>query len=359
MVERRQFASSSSSDTYEVQYDRASGRASCTCPGWIYSRNAKGCKHTRIVLAELGDGSTPPPTVPPTREPVDALGEPKFKPMLASARKADVPFAFYENDRHVMEPKLDGERKMFRVVHGLAVTAWSRPQAGKEPLDYSLPEYLRTELVQLPSAVYDGEVYVGGRGRRTSTDVGALLYANDLHIALFDIVEVNGTNVTDRPYHERREGLMMAIAHIEGAERVSVVPQFPVSMATVTKLWDLGGEGAIIKRLDAPYRFGWRTPDWIKVKRSGTEVVTIIGFERGKAASSTPWSVVRFRQDSGKEGTCGTLDNATVEDVAKNPAKYIGRRLVISYIEKTPSGSFKSGGWDHVLWEQPSEKSTA
>jgi len=48
------------------------------------------------------------------------------------------------------------------------------------------------------------------------------------------------------------------------------------------KVIKAGGEGIVIKDLEAPYFLGARSPSWLKLKRSNTLDAIIIGYDRGK-----------------------------------------------------------------------------
>lgn len=251
----------------------------------------------------------------------------------------------FENDGYRLEVKYDGIRWIVRKS-GLDVAAFSRPST-EHPhgLPKTIPPKLREAILRLPDGVYDGEfVTPGGR----SWNVSRL--DTEKRLVLFDVLEVLGEPTTGRPYTERRDILVMCVQHY-GGPLLYVSSGYPVSMQAVLDIWAHGGEGAIVKRVDSTYQPGRRSPDWVKVKQLHHLTVTITGFDRGKAASSTPWSVTLFKTDDGRDGRVGTLDNATVAAIAKDPAAWVGRRLVIYYTELTESGSFRHGGWDHLAGE--------
>jgi hypothetical protein len=47
------FKSETSDKLYFARIEKATGRVSCTCPGWVFKKKDKqrGCKHTREMLA--------------------------------------------------------------------------------------------------------------------------------------------------------------------------------------------------------------------------------------------------------------------------------------------------------------------
>ena len=361
MTETLTFPSKSTpGKVYKLTFDRARHEVQwCDCPGFRFAKAGKvrSCPHSREVL-----GSTPPPpaanahpvfagaTVRASETPMTPI-----QPMNASAMTdvktvADIlrRLLTYANGEWVLEEKFDGERVTIRVQDG-QVGCWSRPGAGKTVgNEHPLPEAIVAELAKLPNVVVDGEDYVPGG---FCSDVTRLDMVDKRRVVLFDLLETFGQSTMSLPYSERRDGLDLVVAHMGGTELVTVAEVMPVTVDAVKGIWARGGEGVIVKKLTSTYRPGWRSTEWIKVKTIGHETVTITGFEKGKAASSTPWSVTLFRRDNGKTGKCSTLNNATVEDVKKDPSKYIGKRLVIDHRGFTPSGLFRHGGWDHLAGE--------
>lgn len=89
---------------------------------------------------------------------------------------------------------------------------------------------------------------------------------------IFDALRLDGVDLLDRAYAERRrllDGLGLAGA------RWMVPPSFDDGPATVAACREHDLEGVVAKRLASAYRPGLRSPDWVKVKpeRSGDFVV--------------------------------------------------------------------------------------
>ncbi|HET9566322.1 MAG TPA: hypothetical protein VFP27_17910 [Mycobacterium sp.] len=357
----KQFPSKSSSATYTATIDTATGVAWCQCNGWKFNKSAvKECTHTRQFLAEYARDGAPAPVqqqaradraaTAAARTPDPALPTDPVKPMLAQALTKGQKLASYYNDRYVLEVKKDG----FRLVvykRGSLLTPYTRPRSGKEMT--ARPELLtatmRKAFAQLPDGIYDGETMI------PVTTSSRCTYP---HFVLFDVIELLGETVTNRPYTERRQLLELAAGHyLKGLDpddaepALTLVEVMDPTDANVAILLadDQKQEGGILKLKSSRYEPGRRSDAWLKVKRSGAETVTITGFRRGDAESSTEFSVTTFRRDNGMESSCSTLNNDIMRDAAKNPAKYIGRRLVVSYTEINPSGALRHGGWKTLV----------
>lgn len=358
MMLTRTFESSSSSAVYTAQLNPETGEASCDCPGWRFCRNGvRGCKHTRIMAAERGAVGRPAmqPTgrqfhidgiVIPEVAPAPAATTHVIKPMLASAM-TNTTLADYCNSAWLCEEKYDGERKIVRKT-GDTIEAWSRPRSGKEALRAELPRLILNALRDLPDGLYDGELVMPG-GR--SWDVTKLENRDKLVLVLFDVVELLGQSTADRTYRERHDLLKVAVDHhrmLTDDDTIRIPDPQPVSQAAVEAIWARGGEGAILKRAVSSYQPGKRSDAWIKVKKLAHATLTIVGFKTGKLGAC---SITCLRHDDGRETTVSTLNTATRNAIAKDPAAWIGRRLVIQYTELTDDGSFRHGGWDHEAAE--------
>ena len=346
------YHSKSSDAVYELIADAETGRAiSCPCKGWINSKAPKGCTHTKqqnakAGLPENGRETTetrvntlgPDPTAPAPRAD-------RINPQLAQAMPAGKTFESYIGDPEwALEEKLDGHRVMVRVPGAptAAIDAWSRPRAGGNgPLTRELPPQILKDLAHLPACVLDGELRLPG-GK--AWDVTRTDLAHRLVYTAFDIVECMGMPVAHLPDRQRRQYLEMVIQHLtpEGAlldalPSVQIIPRVDVSQAALDEIRGRGGEGAMLRRLNAPWRAGHRSDAWVKVKPGSglpyPEVETVIThFEAGKFG---PCSVTHVQGTIDGEAfttAVKTLDTTALRDCE---AGRIGKgtRLVIGYVE--------------------------
>jgi bifunctional non-homologous end joining protein LigD len=152
-------------------------------------------------------------------------------------------------------------------------------------------------------ALLDGEVAV--LRDDASTDFGAL--QSRMHVAqperaallarqtpvtylAFDLLRLDGTDLTSRPYTERRRllaGLGMA------GPAWQVPPAFGLPGGEITDPGallaasrQLGMEGIVAKRLSSPYLPGRRSDQWIKVKNVRTQAVVLGGWSPGQGGRS-------------------------------------------------------------------------
>lgn len=241
----------------------------------------------------------------------------------------------------LLEEKLDGHRCIIRV-RDTEVAAWSRPQSGKGgvALTRALPPEMVTLMRGMPTGDYDGElVAASGKAWDVVRKTAHLVFV------AFDMLRVADYDLTPLAYDTRRGTLLEALRHLPSKQdRVSTVFPDTTSWAAVQAIWKRGGEGAILKRRTSTYQPGVRSGDWLKVKELHHETMTIIGFEAGK---NGPYSALKLRDVKGGETTVKTPDRATLERITVAPAAFVGREVVISFQERTPSGSPRHGRFDH------------
>ncbi len=175
------------------------------------------------------------------------------------------------------EPKLDG----FRAVCACGRERrelWSR---GRKPLTRYFPE------VVLPAAdcVLDGELLVagpdgddfellGGRIHPAASRVEMLSDAHPARLLAFDLLELDGEPLIDRPFAERRD----LLERLAVTAPIEVVPS--VDDADAAAHWLTESEGVIAKDATAPYRPGERAGMW-KVKRVRTMDCVVMGWRPG------------------------------------------------------------------------------
>ncbi|HEX2702305.1 MAG TPA: ATP-dependent DNA ligase, partial [Solirubrobacteraceae bacterium] len=170
------------------------------------------------------------------------------------------------------EQKYDGFRAI-AFVSGEALQLQSR---GAKDLRRYFPE------LRFPAGEYivDGEIVIDAPGGGEA--FGAL--AQRIHPAAsrverlaselpasfiaFDLLSLDGVELLDRPFSERRA----ALESIDGLRRADLVLD-----AADAEAWLQHAEGVVAKRLDAPYTPGKRTA-MVKVKRRRTIDCVVMGY---------------------------------------------------------------------------------
>jgi bifunctional non-homologous end joining protein LigD len=155
---------------------------------------------------------------------------------------------------------------------------------------------LRTALAGR-RAVVDGEIVALGRTgwpsfdalqqrMRTPVPTAAAVRATPVRFYVFDLLYLDGVDLTPLSYVDRRDVLQRL--DITG-EPISTPPYWTgdAGPALLDAAQELGIEGVIAKQLDSPYQPGRRSPAWVKVPLTRTAEVVVAGYKTGGRRRST------------------------------------------------------------------------
>lgn len=158
----------------------------------------------------------------------------------------------------VFQPKLDG----YRIVAyaGLEKT-WLLSKSGTDYADrYTDVVRELPDAVQGHSAVLDGEmVGLDARGRESFMELRRK--AARVAFCAFDVLWLDGTELINEPYYERRRLLEETLVP---SERIWLMPQYDDPVALLGAVAEQGLEGVVAKKLESLYVPGKRSYDWRK-----------------------------------------------------------------------------------------------
>lgn len=184
------------------------------------------------------------------------------------------------------EYKWDGIRALIATTKGGGIRITTR--TGHDVTSW-FPELNPLARALRRDAVLDGEVVaLGTHGRpdfgriqaRLGAGNAALRTENPVEYYVFDVLRLDGRDLTGEPYARRRK--VLEHLRLDG-EHWATTPSrrgvgremFDVSRATHL-------EGIVAKRLDAPYLPGRRSPAWIKVASRPRDEFVIGGWTDGQ-----------------------------------------------------------------------------
>ena len=216
-----------------------------------------------------------------------------IKPMLASvAAKA------FNNDEWLYELKLDGYRAIAEL-DGKAVKLYSRN--GLSFLD-KYPSISAALQTFTHKAILDGEiVLLNDKGRPDfqklqhyeSNEQYPLVYY------VFDLLMLDGQNITGLPLTERKELLKQLAGknpviqyndHLEGD-----------AIAFFKKVTEQNMEGIMAKKKDSTYHEGIRTKEWLKIKNIQTHEGVIAGYTNPRGSRQHFGALILGQYDENKQ----------------------------------------------------------
>jgi ATP-dependent DNA ligase len=246
-----------------------------------------------------------------------------IKPMLAR----DNPFFKnpFNQKNYVLQEKLDGTRiiAIYNKKWYLMTRHW------KNDVSLRFPEVIK-DLNTLPikTITLDGELTFF----KNNKDVFMTVLANPetkkdfvAKYMIFDIIELNGKQLTSLPLLERMKLLKQIIPsrrHIELVKTSTTPSTFKKVYNTIIKN---KGEGVIIKDKDSKYLFDSRF-DWIKIKGTYTEDCVVVGITYGTGKRlPTMGALVLAQYDKDNNlkivGKASGFDDATLKYLYENIMK--------------------------------------
>ncbi len=243
-----------------------------------------------------------------------------------------------------VEPKLDGIRCFAIVKDG---TALLYARSGK--LITNFDDTIGEELTQLGDGCYDGEIMgkdfidlMRQAYRKENADV------SEAYLALFDYLpldewESRDAKLTARERHlelATRIGYNFPLRYLRKVDRTHVDADYEKIKVLHDEYVSKGYEGAMVKDLDAPYKFG-RGPEVMKLKAfhdvdlNVERLIEGTGKHSGKLGSV----VVNYH---GVEVQVGSGFSDELRDtIWADPNSFVGRVIEVRYQEVTPDGSLR------------------
>lgn len=214
--------------------------------------------------------------------------------------------------RCAVEPKVDGFRCQVNKADDGQLRAYSRNLEDMSAMFPEIVEALRGQA-EGHTVIVEGEAVGFDPGtlefhpfqvtvqRRRKHGIADLRETLPLKLLAFDLLYLNGDDLTPLPYRERRQRLVdlfgapidfsasgAAVGPViqpNDARELEDVAAVEAFFATTV---ERGQEGIVAKRLDAPYQAGARNFSWIKLKRSyrgelnDTIDCVVVGYWYGK-----------------------------------------------------------------------------
>src|SRR3989344_3297670 len=208
----------------------------------------------------------------------------------------------------IVEPKYDGFRAQVHIYKlktqnsklKTEVVIFSRNLENTTNMFPDIVEAVKK--IKVGSAIFDGEAiaYDAKSGkflpfqetaqRKRKYGIPEAIKNLPLKLFIFDILYKDGKNLLPLPFSERRKILESTVFKIDGVEiiRQEVTGDAKVIRDLIQKYLAEGLEGALIKKIDAPYKAGARGYHWVKYKKTtGAGVADtidclVMGVNRGK-----------------------------------------------------------------------------
>ncbi len=258
---------------------------------------------------------------------------------------------------YAVQEKLNGMRAIIHICNaGLRIFSKSGGVSDPtRPLEKtsSLSHLANLKYQLLVGTILDAEILAPGIERASMTGAihsNQVSSTNGQVVAyIFDVLRYCGEDLSSRVLHQRIGILETLKTRIHSPYLIFLPWAF--SADDKRKLYNdvmkRGGEGIMLKRLDAIYLYGGKPANnWIKAKKSATFDCIIMGFTKGKGSYNNQIGAVKFGQYIGKHlvelGRASGMTRAIRIDMSVNPNRYIGQVVVIKGLERLKSGAIEN-----------------
>ncbi|MDP0399943.1 ATP-dependent DNA ligase [Tsukamurella strandjordii] len=247
----------------------------------IVTLHGERLRGLRYALIRTGEKNWLAHLTKDTSAPVTKASAAAPDPMLPT----ESPIDRLSVEEWAFEGKWDGYR-IIATVRGGALSL--RTRSGRVVTgDFPEFESLAHDLDGM-DVVLDGEAVVLDPNGVPSFHLmaGGDTRAGAVQLYLFDVLELNGVDLTRRPWTVRREVLEGLAPLLDSDDAIAVPPLVEASSGAVAAAVsaEFGWEGIVAKRRDSPYLPGQRVRAWLKHKNWRDLQVAIGGWKPGKGS---------------------------------------------------------------------------
>jgi ATP-dependent DNA ligase len=176
-----------------------------------------------------------------------------------------VEFKISEIDKlknHIFQNKEDGMRVLAEIKD--TVTLYNRHN---EVIHFPL---IQEALKEFPNCVLDGELISDDFSKLVSIAHSNNKDESSLKFIVFDILEIEGKYIGNRPYTTRRLNLSL----LPFNDKIQLIQDY----TDYKHIWETSKEGIIAKRRNSIYQHK-RTTDWIKIKHFKEKILKFDKYE--------------------------------------------------------------------------------
>jgi bifunctional non-homologous end joining protein LigD len=323
-------------------------------------------------------GDTPPSALRAATSPSRGGTLPDFTPPQLATLIDTVP----TGSGWLHEVKYDGYRALVAIGGGKAKVF---TRSGLDWTDKFTAIADAAARLPVGSALIDGEIVAFKDGRPDfSTLKDAISAGGDMTLFAFDLLDLDGENLTALPNVQRKERLRAILTE---SDRLRFAEHILGSGEQLfAAMCREGYEGVVSKKADAPYR-GDRTQNWLKIKCIQRQEFVIVGWTKSDKSRGFRSLLLGVHEDgklryAGKVGTGFTqalmmelrekLDKLSRKtptvDVPKNlgraavkGAQWVTPKLVaeIAFAEVTPDGVLRHSSFLGLRGDKPAKEVVA
>jgi ATP-dependent DNA ligase len=254
----------------------------------------------------------------------------RVNPMLCE------PAAAFDDDNYLFEVKFDGERAVLFMIQNPKAVTIIQNRRGVD-ITYRYPEIQNLNFGR--NAVLDGEIVVFDEQGVSNFDRlsqrSHLQKAFDIELRMkkipvtfmaFDLLELDGEDLMQKPLHERKRLLYQEFAPIPGRFEFGLALDKEGKGKALFEMAKVRGlEGLVGKHIDSPYLQGKRSSYWKKIKNTKTVDVVFVKYEVNPAG-------IRLESADGTPCQCSGRQSHAVKAAIDRDGQVL---VEVKYLNKT------------------------
>ena len=260
------------------------------------------------------------------------------------------------NENYAAQEKLDGMRSVIHITkNGLRI--FSRSSGVEDPTrplekTAALPHLASLRFPQLANTILDAEILAPGID---AASLSGAIHSNGVRktnglvkVFVFDVLRYRGEDLSHKTLRQRIEVLDILNGGLQSPYVIFLPWAFTAKekRSLYESVLARGGEGIMIKRLDAVYIQGGRPANnWLKAKKSATFDCVVMGFTTGKGKFNNRIGALIFGQYvNGKLvelGQASGMSDAERNKMSAHPDEFIGKVVTIKGMERLKSGAIR------------------
>lgn len=176
--------------------------------------------------------------------------------------------------------------------------------------------------------------------------------AKQAYLKVHDFIPANGEHVPFARRYEMAREVVQVLNHtrVSLADFIITSNKPDVWKQCAEHVWARGGEGVILKRMNAPYQAGKRNADLMKIKLEETFDLLVVDVVRGEPTgkyANTLGALLCKSKDGVLHNISGMTD-AERDYWFKNPSSIIGKVIEGKAMCKLDNGSYREGRYKAV-----------
>ena len=180
--------------------------------------------------------------------------------------------------------------------------------------------------------------------------------AEDAIVICHDWIPTNDLNM---PFHQRYK-ILKNIVRVADDNKIDIAPIIYQSndicdwRETAEQVWAVGGEGVVLKRMDAMYSPGKRNCDLMKIKEELTVDLLVIGAVEGEGKYTGNLGALVLRDSKGGTHQVSGMTDAQRYRWWNNAKEIVGKVVEVKAMKWLPDGQLREPRFSHIRHDKTS-----